>query len=218
MRRIIRENGLSLMMFGLFFVFLVVHSVTGLFEYNRDQQEHGQSSVSYVQYLGSGQFVESVFENWESEFLQMGLFLLLTTFLYQKGSAVSKTLGDSGSQSDHSKPPGPDAPWPVRRGGWVLRLYENSLVLAFALLYLLSVAGHAVGGMWQYNEEQRQHGGEPVSLPGFLGTSDFWFQSFQNYQSEFLALGSMAVLTIFLRQKGSTQSKPVEAPNSSTGP
>src|SRR3954467_10688804 len=90
MRRILRENGLSLMMFGLFFVFLVGHSVTGLFEYNRDQQEHGQPSVSYVEYLGSGQFVESVFENWESEFLQMGLYVLLTAVLYQKGSSESK--------------------------------------------------------------------------------------------------------------------------------
>jgi hypothetical protein len=218
MRRILRENGLSLIMFGLFFVFLVAHSVTGLFEYNRDQQEHGQSSVSYVQYLESGQFVESVFENWESEFLQMGLYVLLTAVLYQKGSSESKDPeGGNPVDADPEESQHPtDTPWPVRKGGVALKLYENSLSLVFVALFFLSFALHAAGGASEYSQEQAEHGAQPVSVLGYLGTSRFWFESLQNWQSEFVAIGAMVVLSIWLRQKGSAESKPVASPHSKT--
>jgi hypothetical protein len=159
-------------------------------------------------------------ENWESEFFQMGWYVLLTVFLFQKGSSESKKPDEKEPvdrdprQSKNKK----DAPWPVRKGGFVLKLYENSLSLAFLLLFLLSFFLHALGGARVYNEEQAQHGGELVSSTWqYMGTSRFWFESFQNWQSEFLAIFAMVVLSIWLRQKGSPESKPVDAPHSQTG-
>lgn len=220
MRRIFRENGLSIVLFTAFFLtFLVGQSLTGHREYNNDQQEHGQPSVSYGEYLTSGHFLEATTENWESEFLQMGLYVLLTAYLYQKGSSESKKLDEKESvdrdprKSKNKK----DAPWPVRQGGFVLKLYENSLFLAFMLLFLVSFWFHAVGGARVYNEEQAQHGGELVTSLQYMGTSRFWFESLQNWQSEFLAIFAMVVLSIFLRQRGSPESKPVDAPHSQTG-
>jgi hypothetical protein len=206
-------------MFGLFFVFVVAQSFVGLFEYNRDQREHSQNGIGYVQYLGSGQFVESVFENWESEFLQMGLYVLLTAFLYQKGSSESK---DPEAENPDDTDPResrhhPDSPWPVRKGGVVLKLYENSLTLAFLVLFFTSFALHAIGGVSEYNQEQVEHGAQSVSVLGYIGTSRFWFESLQNWQSEFFAMGAMVVLSVWLRQKGSPESKPVASPHSKTG-
>ena len=159
-------------------------------------------------------------ENWESEFLQMFLFIVLTACLYQKGSAESKKLDEEEEvdrdprQSKHKK----DAPWPVRKGGLVLKLYENSLSLAFLLLFLASFFAHAAGGAREYNQDQAEHGSaERVTTLGYLATSRFWFESLQNWQSEFLAVGLMVVLTIWLRQKGSPESKPVDAPHGQTG-
>ncbi|HKQ53995.1 MAG TPA: DUF6766 family protein [Pyrinomonadaceae bacterium] len=220
MRRILRENGLSIVVFTCFFlVFFVGQSLTGHQEYNNDQQEHGQPTISYGEYLATGHFLEATMENWESEFLQMGLYVLLTAYLYQKGSAESKKLGEKEKvdrdprKSKNKK----DAPWPVRQGGLVLKLYENSLFLAFMLLFLFSFWFHAVGGARVYNEEQAQHGGEMVTSLQYMGTSRFWFESLQNWQSEFLAVFAIVVLSIFLRQKGSPESKPVDAPHSQTG-
>jgi hypothetical protein len=216
MRRILRENGLSIVLFGLFFVFLIGQFVAGHRAYNEQRRQHGRSPTGFMAYVASGHSVEAVFENWESEFLQMGFGVVMSVFLYQKGSAESKKLDASG-QGGSSRTPGPYAPWPVRQGGWALTLYENSLALACGLLFVLSLAMHAVGGMWMYNGEQAEHGARRVSLFGFLGTADFWFQSFQNYQSEFLALGMMAVLSIYFRQEGSPRSKAVDAPIGETG-
>jgi hypothetical protein len=220
MRRIFRENGLSIVLFICFFLTILVgQSLTGHQEYNSDQQEHGQPTITYGQYLGSGHFLEATMENWESEFFQMGWYVLLTVFLYQKGSSESKKPGekepvDRDPRDSKNKK---DAPWPVRKGGFILKLYENSLFLAFMLLFLISFYLHAVGGAIVYNEEQAQHGGEMVSTMQYMGTSRFWFESFQNWQSEFLAIFAMVVLSIFLRQKGSPESKPVDAPHSQTG-
>jgi hypothetical protein len=220
MRRIFRENGLSIVLFSLFFlIFLVGQSLTGYRENNNDQQAHGQPTISYTEYLHSDHFLEATAENWESEFLQMFIFVVLTAFLYQKGSAESKkpdeeeAVDRNPEQSRHKK----DAPWPVRRGGLVLKIYENSLSLALLLLFLLSFAMHAIGGKGEYNQDQLLHGGQQVSTLGYMGTSRFWFESLQNWQSEFLAIGSMVVLTIWLRQKGSPESKPVDSPHSQTG-
>jgi hypothetical protein len=221
MRRFFRENGLSLVLFSLFFLILVFgQTLTGHREYNADQREHGRQEVGYAEYLGSSHFLEATMENWESEFLQMFLYVVLTIFLYQKGSSESKKPDEEEAvdrdprQSKNKK----DAPWPVRRGGFVLKIYENSLSLAFLLLFLVTFYLHAVGGAVEYNEDQKEHGQTvEVSTFGYMGTSRFWFESFQNWQSEFLAIGSMVLLSIWLRQKGSPESKPVDSPHSETG-
>ena len=221
MRRLLRENGLAIVWLGLFFLTLIFgQSVVGQREYNNGQKEHGQPQVGYVEYLGSAHFVEATMENWESEFLQMFLFVVLTVFLYQKGSAESKKL-DGEEEVDRDprlSKDKKDAPWPVRKGGLVLRLYENSLSLAFLVLFLLSFLAHAAGGAREYNQDQAEHGsGERVTTLQYMATSRFWFESLQNWQSEFLSVGLMVVLTIWLRQKGSPESKPVDAPHGQTG-
>jgi hypothetical protein len=221
MRRFLRDNGLSVVLFGLFFLaFIIGQSVTGHREYNEDQKEHGQPVVSFTEYLGGSHFLEATMENWESEFLQMFLFVVLTVFLYQKGSAESK---DPDKEEEVDRDPSQsrdkrDAPWPVRRGGLWLKLYENSLGITLFALFVFSFFLHAAGGAGVYNEDQREHGSlERVTTVQYMGTSRFWFESFQNWQSEFLSIGAMVVLTIWLRQKGSPESKPVDAPHDETG-
>jgi hypothetical protein len=219
MKRILRNNGLSIVLLVFFLLILTGQAVTGNLEANSDRAAHGLPPLNFARYLTSAHFVEATMENWESEFLQMGLFVILTASLYQKGSAESK---DPSAKEEVDRDPArarqkANAPWPVRRGGWVLRLYENSLSLAFVLLFLLSFFFHGLGGSAEYNEEQTLHGEPTVSALGYFATSRFWFESLQNWQSEFLAIAAMVVLTIFLRQKGSPESKPVDAPHSETG-
>ncbi|CDM66646.1 DUF6766 family protein [Pyrinomonas methylaliphatogenes] len=216
MRRFFYENSLSIVLFTLFFVCVAGQAATGFRVYNQDQREHGQPTVDFASYLWGGHFIEAVFENWESEFLQMGAYVVLTVFLRQKGSAESKKL-DEPEAEDRSAQPRPDAPWPVKRGGWVRRLYENSLSLALLVLFALSFALHAAGGAAAYNQERQEHGESPVSTLRYIGTSRFWFESFQNWQSEFLSVGVLVVLSIFLRQRGSPESKPVDSPHAQTG-
>ena len=221
MKRVLRENGLSIVWLGLFFLtFIVGQVVTGRLEYNSEQREHGQPEVGFTEYLTTPHFIEATMENWESEFLQMFLFVTLTAFLYQKGSAESKKLDEKEavdrdpSRSKNKK----NAPWPVRQGGVVLRVYENSLGLAFLLLFMICFALHAAGGAQHFNEGQASHGSsEHISTLQYIATSRFWFESLQNWQSEFLAVGMMVLLSIWLRQKGSPESKPVDAPHSQTG-
>ena len=220
MRRILHENGLSITLGALFVIILVGQSLTGHQHYNEEQQEHGQSPLTYVEYITGNHFLEATMENWESEFLQMFFFVVLTAFLYQKGSAESKKLDEEepvDRDAEKSKRKR-NAPWPVRKGGFVLTLYKYSLSIAFFLLFLLSFWLHAVGSAGDYNQDQQEHGQhQPVSTVQYLGTSRFWFESLQNWQSEFLAVFSMVVLSIFLRQKGSAESKPVDAPHGQTG-
>ena len=219
MRRFLRENGLSLTMLGLFLLAFAGQILTGFREHGEEQVSHGGSPSSIGEYLTSGHFIESVFENWESEFLQMALYVTLTAILYQKGSPESRPLSpkpkDEGPKSRSTKK---NAPWPVRHGGLALKLYERSLGLALFLLFLLSFVLHAVGGARLHNQDQALHGGRSsLSTWQYLGTSQLWFESFQNWQSEFLSVGVLVVLSIFLRQKGSPESKPVESPHSETG-
>jgi hypothetical protein len=217
--RVLRDNGLSLVLFGLFASSLLGQALAGHHHYNDEQVEHGQPTVSMTEYLRSGDFLEATAENWESEFLQMGAYVLFTCFLFQRGSAESKKIGASEAvdrdprrfKNKHG------VPWPVRRGGWALRLYSNSLSLAFLLLFALSFILHAIGGTRAHNEEQIAHGGETISVIEYLGSARFWFESLQNWQSEFLAIAMMVVLSIFLRQRGSPESKPVDAPHHQTG-
>jgi hypothetical protein len=218
MRRVLRDNALSITMFGLFLVLLVAQSFAGFRSSNNDNAEHGQPRESYTEYLASGAFVEATFENWESEFLQMGVYVLFTAWLIQKGSPESRNPEGEESDADpRAERDNPDAPGPVRRGGLALTLYEYSLSTALFALFLLSFVLHALGGHAEYNSQQLEHGQAAVSLWGFVTSSEFWFQSMQNWQSEFLAVGALAVLGIFLRQRGSPESKPVAAPHAQTG-
>jgi hypothetical protein len=213
------RNGLSVALTALFLVFMLGQAYFGWHDYNAGQREHSQPETTLTAYLTTGHFLEATAENWESEFLQMAAFVLLTAFLYQKGSAESKRIGaveevdlDPRRFADH-----PDVPWPVKRGGWVLTLYENSLGVAFTLLFLISIAMHAVGGLAEFNNEQVSHGEQAVTLARYVASSRFWFESFQNWQSEFLSLAAMVMGTVYLRQRYSGESKPVFAPHEETG-
>jgi len=214
-----RNNGLSIVLFGMFFFSLIGQYFTGYAEYNDGLREHNQAPVGYVGYLGEGHFIEAVFENWESEFLQMTMYVVLTVFLFQKGSSESKEPGTT-ERVDVIPARARNkaySPYPVRRGGLLLKLYENSLSIVLFLLFVISFILHAVGGAKDYSQEQAEHGQAGATFVEYLGTSRFWFESFQNWQSEFLSIGVMVVFTIFLRQKGSPESKPVDAPHSQTG-
>jgi hypothetical protein len=215
----VRNNGLSITLIVLFLVFMAAQTVTGWYAFNEEQAEHGQPQVELAGYLRSGHFMEATAENWESEFLQMAAYVLLTVFLFQRGSAESKKPGEAEAVDRDPRffKHKPDAPWPVRRGGWVLKLYSNSLSLAFVLLFVIALVLHAIGGTANHNEEAAAHGGELLSVAEFVRTSQFWFESFQNWQSEFLALVAMVLLSVFLRQRGSPESKPVDAAHHETG-
>jgi hypothetical protein len=219
MRKWAKEHGLLLANIGLFLVFFGGMVVSGTADYSEDQVSHGESAVGILEYLGTGAFLEATFENWESEFLQMGVYVLLTAWLVQKGSAESKPAeGDpelDADPRDHRDEP--DAPGPVRRGGWALRLYESSLSIALLGMFALAFLGHLVTGARAYSSEQAAHGEAGVSALGYLFRSQFWFESLQNWQSEFMAVGALVVLSIYLRQRGSPESKPVHAPHHKTG-
>ena len=219
MRRLFRENGLSIVLVSAFLAFWIGQSVAGHREHNDEQRQHGQPEVPYQEYLASAHFWEATTENWESEFFQIFFYVFLTAILYQKGSAESKKLDEPEpvDRDPRAGTPRPDAPWPVRRGGVVLTIYEHSLSLAFLLLFLMAITLHAVSGASDYNQEQVEHGEPPVSVLEYAGTSRFWFESFQNWQSEFLAIALVVLLSIFLRQRGSPESKPVDSPHSETG-
>jgi len=214
-----RNNGLSLAMFGLFALSAAGQIAAGFRVHNEELVELGARALSLGGYLTSGAFAEAVFENWESEFLQMALFVLLTKSLRQRGSSESKQLTGAADVDEDPRvaPRKPNVPWPVKRGGLVLKLYERSLSLALIALFAVCFMGHALGGARAYSEQQLLHGHAGVDLIGYLGTSQFWFESFQNWQSEFLSIGVLIYLSIYLRERGSSQSKPVAAPHAQTG-
>jgi hypothetical protein len=219
MREWLRDHGLLLANLALFVIFFGGMVLSGVRVYNSDQLEHGEQPVSFSHYLTTGAFVEATFENWESEFLQMGMYVVLTAFLVQKGSSESKPVDEPAPQDDDPREAAnrPDAPWPVRRGGWVLTAYEHSLSALFFILFFLSIAGHAIGGAKAYSDQELAHGGQPVTTLQYLGTSQFWFESFQNWQSEFLAVAVIVWASVYLRQRGSAESKPVAEPHRETG-
>jgi hypothetical protein len=214
-----RNNSLSIVLAVLFMISMVGQAWTGWFDYNADALVHGSEPVALTRYLSSGHFWEATGENWESEFLQMSMFVVLTCFLRQKGSAESKRIDvvEDVDLDPRRFSNDPEAPWPVRQGGWVLRLYENSLAVVFVILFLISITMHATGGLAEFNEEQEAHHRAPMVLTQYLGSSRFWFESFQNWQSEFLSLLAMVMGTVYLRQRGSAESKPLHAANSETG-
>jgi hypothetical protein len=215
-----KNNNLSIVVGLLFLLCLFGHSIAGWKEHNEDLKEHGRTEISYRHFLGSAEFGESVFENWESEFFQMAMYVFLTVFLFQRGSSESKKhdVTDEVEADPLEHRDDPDAPWPVRRGGLALRLYKNSLSLAFAMLFLLSFVLHGYAGAARHNEQERQHGkSEQLTTGQYMKTAQFWYESLQNWQSEFLAVLSIVVLSIHFRQWGSPESKPVHAKHSDTG-
>jgi hypothetical protein len=217
MKNFIRNNSLSLCFALLFALSLFGQVIFGFEEYNKELAEEGGNTVSIIAYLTSGHFLQSTFENWESEFLQMALFVVLTIFLQQKGSSESKDFDKEEEVDREPSANRKDAPWPVKAGGWILSVYKHSLTIALFLLFILSFAVHFYGSLKDENVQLALKG-MPLETPGkYFADSRFWFESFQNWQSEFLSVFAIIILSIFLRQKGSPQSKPVDAPNMETG-
>jgi hypothetical protein len=217
MKKFIYNNSLSIVFLLLFAGALLGQIICGEKEYNKELMEHGAATVDTLQYLFSGHFIESTFENWESEFLQMGLFVWLTIFLRQKGSSESKGFEGAEKVDRKPSPRRKGAPWPVKKGGFWLTLYKHSLSISLFVLFLLSFAVHIYGSLKDENL-QNQLKGEPLeNLNEYLCSSRFWFESFQNWQSEFLSVFAIIGLSIYFRQIGSPQSKPVDAPIDETG-
>lgn len=216
----IRQHLLSIFFGGLFIVALALQSVAGLAVVNEENAQHGDPTVTWGEFVTSSDFVVDVAENWQSEYLQFFLFILATIWLIQKGSPESKQPGEEGVGTDREQLVGryarDDSPAWARAGGWRLWVYSNSLLLTMGTIFLLSWLAQALAGRVVFNEEQALHGDQAVSLADYVVSADFWNRTLQNWQSEFLAVGSMVGLSIILRQRGSSESKPVGTPHEAT--
>ncbi|RYY70237.1 MAG: hypothetical protein EOO13_07195 [Chitinophagaceae bacterium] len=217
MLKFLRNNSLTLVFLFLFIFSLAGQLYFGMSEYNKERMEDGAGALGLAEYMGSGHFIQATFENWESEFLQMALFVWLTIFLYQKGSSESKKFDGTDEVDKEPDPQKKDAPAVVRRGGLMLGLYKHSLTLTLLLLFVLSFALHLYGSLRDENEQAILKHLPQETLSQFLVEPRFWFESFQNWESEFLSVFAIVILSVFLRQKGSPQSKPVDAPHYETG-
>lgn len=207
-----KRNGLLIAFMFFMLITLIGQIHTGWKENNQQLAEKGLPGYSLGKYLSSGHFIQSTFENWESEFLQMGMYVFMTIFLFQQGSAESKSI-DEYEEVNREPKVHPNAPWPVKKGGLFLLVYKHSLTLIFLLLFLLSFFLHAYGTMKSINEEGQQI----LSYWQVFLENRFWFESFQNWQSEFLSVASIVFFSIYLRQQGSPESKPVDASHDETG-
>jgi hypothetical protein len=220
-RRFLYDNGLTVT-FGLFFLgALVGQAFAGYHVFNADQDAHGAAHVSFGRYVTSSQFGSAVMENWQSEYLQFTLFIMLTVWLLQRGSPESKELGKEGRESERdqliARHSSESSPLWARAGGIRTALYSNSLLIVMGVIWVGSWFAQSITGMSEYNAEQLSHHEDTVSWLSYLGSSSFWEKTLQNWQSEFLAIGSMAILAVYLRQRGSPESKPVGAPHDATG-
>jgi hypothetical protein len=220
-RSFLKHNSLSLVFLGLFLAAIVFQAVAGLAVFNEEQDRHGDPHVSFFRYITSSAFGVAVMENWQSEYLQFTLFMLLTVWLLQRGSPESKELGKEGRESDRDQLVGDHAqessPRWAKVGGLRRRLYENSLLIVMGSIWIGTWFAQSITGVTEYNSEQLDHHEETVSWLGYVGSADFWEKTLQNWQSEFLAVGSLAILAVYLRQRGSPESKPVGAPHHTTG-
>jgi hypothetical protein len=219
--RVLRDHSLSLVFLAMFLAALVGQAIAGHAEYNNEQIAHMSETVSFWRFVVSSEFGQAVMENWQSEYLQFTTFIVLTVWLVQKGSPESKKLDQVGRQTDEDQRVGEhataDSPKWARARGLRRWVYSNSLLLVMGTIWIGTWFAQSVTGWTAYNAEQLEHDEQPVSWLGYLGSADFWQTTLQNWQSEFLAVGSMAVLAIYLRQRGSPESKPVGAPHEATG-
>lgn len=217
----LHRHSLSLVFGGLFAAALAGQSFAGLHQLNADNHAEGLQRLSWLDYVTSSDFAVDVAENWQSEYLQFLLYVVLTVWLLQRGSPESKELDKPGRESDRDQKVGrhtvEDSPAWARAGGWRLGVYSNSLGLLMAVVFLGSWAAQAVAGWVVLSEERLRRLQDPVTFGEYVTGADFWARSLQNWQSEFLAVGSMAVFAIYLRQRGSPESKPVGQPHASTG-
>jgi hypothetical protein len=221
MRKFVRENSLSLA-FGLLFLgTLLGQAFAGWQQFNDAQLAEHLDPLTWAGYVTSSNFAVDVAENWQSEFLQFWLYLTATVWLVQKGSPESKELGKAGLESDKDQRVGyaasKDSPAWAKTGGWRTRVYSSSLAIVMGTIFLLSWLVQSVAGWAAFNETRLQQLQDPLSWGTYLTNADFWARSLQNWQSEFLAVGTLAVLSIYLRQRGSSQSKPVGEPHHATG-
>jgi hypothetical protein len=221
MPRWLKDNGLSIGFGLIFLASLVGQAISGHNEVNNAAALHHGDAISFWHYVTSAVFWTDVMENWQSEYLQFTLYILATVWLVQKGSSESKTLEDVGAESDEQQKLGRYAkagsPAWARIGGWRTTVYSNSLVAVMTSIWLLSWFAQSITGRISFNAEQLDHQAPPVSWTTYVTTSDFWNRTLQNWQSEFLAVGSMAIFAVYLRQRGSPESKPVGAPHAVTG-
>ena len=217
----LRSNSLSIFFLVIFLAALAGQSYAGWHGYNADAHDHEESGISYVRYLTSSSFGQAVTENWQSEYLQFVLYIMATIWFVQRGSPESKRVRDRGRESEEDQELGdrarPDSPALARHAGGLGRLlYSNSLLVWMGVIWLASWFGQSVTGWSAYNSDQLGHGENGTNWIGYIGTSDFWESTLQNWQSEFLAVGSMAIFAVYLRQRGSPESKPVGAPHDET--
>lgn len=220
MRRFFKNNGLGLVFGALFLLTLVGQAIAGKADFNHHQLVSGGSPVGLLDYVLSSDYGVNVAENWQSEYLQFFLFIYFTVWLIQRGSPESKEPSDIGLESNEQQKLGKhtvkDSPAWAKAGGWRTTLFSNSLATMMGVLFLLSWLTQSIAGWSSFNNEQLTELSDPVSWVGYVGSADFWNRSLQNWQSEFLAIGSMAVLSVYLRQRGSPESKPVGAPHEVT--
>ena len=221
MRTFLRHNSLSLFFGLLFLLTLAGQSVAGWHQFNALQVAEHLDTLSWTAYVASSDFAVDVAENWQSEFLQFWVYLMATVWLLQKGSPESKELDKTGKESDEEQKVGAhaeaDSPAWAKAGGWRTTVYSSSLAIVMGAIFLGSWLVQSVAGWAAFNESRLQQLQDPLSWSGYLGNADFWARTLQNWQSEFLAVGTLAVLAIYLRQRGSSQSKPVGEPHASTG-
>jgi hypothetical protein len=220
-RGFVYENGLSIFFGAILLAALAGQAFAGLHVFNADALEHGGREISIWRYVTSSTFAAHVMENWQSEYLQFTLYIVGTVWLLQRGSPESKELGKEGQESDQAQRVGGHgdhrSPGWARARGLRRTLFSNSLLIVMGTIWVLSWLAQAIAGRAEFNADQLSHLEDPVSFLGYLGNADFWERTLQNWQSEFLAVGSMAILSVYLRQRGSPESKPVGAPHDSTG-
>jgi membrane protein implicated in regulation of membrane protease activity len=218
--RFVRDNGLSLAFGAIFLATLVGQAVSGADTFNHGQALHNGDPISFGHYVTSALFWADVMENWQSEYLQFTLYIFATIWLIQKGSNESKKPDRIGRESDEQQLLGehvkPDSPRSAKAGGWRTAVYSNSLLLVMGAIWIASWLAQSLAGRIVYNADQLDHQAGTVSWPTYVTTSDFWNRTLQNWQSEFLAVGSMVILSVYLRQRGSPESKPVGAAHADT--
>jgi hypothetical protein len=219
-RRFLSLNSLSIVFLLIFLGSLAGQAVAGHSDYNNEQRDHGEPTVSLGRYLTSSSFGQAVMENWQSEYLQFTIYIFGTIWLIQRGSPESKAPEQRGRESDEEQLLGPhaqpDSPSWAKADDIRRVLFSNSLLLLMGSIWIGTWFAHSVTGWSVYNQEELTHNAPDVSYWQYIGTSDFWESTLQNWQSEFLAIGSMAIFSVFLRQRGSPESKPVGAPNHET--